>query len=243
MKSRLLIIIGIVVISAAVIFFSYGDIMLILFDEHYEIEITGLKDTYTIDEVYSFDYHVTGYGDGCAKITATYPDEDGKTTTRISMPSCMAERHFGIINTSSNHGPLGNVIIKIPGTYKISVTYDPIGSFLSETVTKEFGITKPVFTGISLLNNNPELVKRILDYCDSTGVKSSIGLRSSNDTHIITNNTCEWQTIEKYESDRELDFVLSICEHTFRPIEDDPISWSNATHYIDANNCELENRK
>jgi len=240
MKTGLLIIVGIVVISAAVIFFSYGNIMLILFDEHYEIEITGLKDIYTSDEIYSFDYHITGYGDGCAKITATYPDEDGKTTTKISTPSCMAERHFGIINTSSNHGSLGNVIIKIPGTYKISITYDSIGSLLSETVTKEFEIIKPVFTGISLLNNNPELVKRILDYCDSTGIKLSVGLRSSNGTHTIDNNTCEWQTIEKYESDGKLNFILTSCEHTVRHIEDKPASWSNATHYINTNNCEWE---
>ena len=74
-------------------------------------------------------------------------------------------------------------------------------------------------------------------------MKLSVGLRSSNGTHTIDNNTCEWQTIEKYESDRKLNFVLSICEHTVRPIEDKPVSWSNATHYIDANNCEWQERK
>ena len=110
--------------------------------------------------------------------------------------------------------------------------------FVLEKRTKSLENTEPVFIDTSLLNNNPEIVKRILDYCNSTGVKFSIGLRSSNDTHIITNNTCEWQTIEKYESDRKLNFVLSICEHVIRPIEDEPTSWSNATHYIDTNNCE-----
>jgi len=94
----------------------------------------------------------------------------------------------------------------------------------------------------SQFNNNPEMVKRILDYCNSTGVKLSVGLRSSNGTHTIDNNTCEWQTIEKYESDRELNSVLSICEHSVRPIEDNPAFWSNTTHYIDTNNCEwIEN--
>lgn len=140
MKTRLLIIIGIVMISVAIILFSYGYMMSILFDEHYEIEITGLKDTYAIDESYSFDYHITGYGDGCAKITVTYPDENGKTMTTITMPSCMSERSFEFIDTSSIHGSLGNVAVKTPGMYAIRVTYEPIGSFLSTTTTKQFEV-------------------------------------------------------------------------------------------------------
>jgi len=243
MKTRLLIIIGIIVISAIVISYSFGYIP---FDEHYEIEITGLKDTYTTDDIYSFDYHITGIGDSCAEITVMYPDENGETLTRASIPGCAAERSLPVpITRSSFHGPLGNIAIKIPGTYKISVTYEPIGSILSATTTKEFEIIKspnddqnePVFTGTSLFNNSQDVVKRIFDHCNSTGIKLSVGLRSSNGTHTIDNNTCEWQTIEKYESDKELNFVLSICEHTARPIEDKPVSWSNATHYIDTNNC------
>ena len=97
-------------------------------------------------------------------------------------------------------------------------------------------LTTPI-NGIPLINNNPELVKRILDLCNSTGVKLSKGLVSSNGTHTIDNNTCEWQTIEKYESDRELNFILSICEHTIRSIEDEPASWSNATYYINTDEC------
>ena len=38
----------------------------VIFIEHYKIEITGLKDTYTTDDIYSFNYHITGIGDSCA---------------------------------------------------------------------------------------------------------------------------------------------------------------------------------
>lgn len=140
MKTRLLIIIGIFLISTIGILFSYSYVIQIFSDEHYEIEITGLKDTYTLDEVYSFNYHVTGYGYGCAAITVTYTDEEGEILTTRSEPLCDVERNLGIINTRSHQGPLGNIAIKIPGTYEISVTYDPVGSFLSETVTKQFEI-------------------------------------------------------------------------------------------------------
>lgn len=139
MKAKILIIAGIVSASTMVVLFSYGGGM-VLFDEHYEIEIIGLNNVYTTDEVYFFDYRITGYGDECAKITVNYPGEDGKTTTRISMPSCIAERNFVVIDTNSFSGILGNVTVKMPGTYSVSVMYEPIGSFLSATKTKEFEI-------------------------------------------------------------------------------------------------------
>ena len=148
MKTRFFIIlIGIILTSTIVVLFSYGGV--ILFDEHYDIEIVGLDDVYTTDEVYSFDYHVSGYGDACAKITVNYPDEDGKTMTKTSMPSCVAERNFVSIDTNSFSGILGNVTVKIPGTYSVSVMYEPIGSLLSATKTKEFEIVP--------LNDNYEL--------------------------------------------------------------------------------------
>ena len=55
METRLLIIIGIVIISAII----FGVLIIIdsglrPFKEHYQIEITGLKETYLVGEPYSF---------------------------------------------------------------------------------------------------------------------------------------------------------------------------------------------
>lgn len=133
-----IILIGIILASTIIVLFLYGGA--ILFDEHYEIEIIGLDDVYTTEETYFFDYNISGYGDACAKITVNYPDEDGKIMTKKSIPSCVTERNFVSIDTNSFSGILGNVIIKIPGKYSVSVTYEPIGSLLSVTKTKEFEI-------------------------------------------------------------------------------------------------------
>lgn len=133
-----IILIGIILASTIIVLSSYGGA--ILFDEHYEIEIIGLDDIYTTEEVYFFDYNISGYGDACAKITVNYPDENGKTITKTSIPSCVAERNFISIDTNSFSGILGNVTVKIPGKYSVSVTYEPIGSLLSATKTKEFEI-------------------------------------------------------------------------------------------------------
>ena len=49
----------------------------------------------------------------------------------------------------------------------------------------------------------PSDLQRVLDSCNSTGIQPSIGYRYSNDTHIITNNSCEWQTTEDYGIENE----------------------------------------
>jgi len=44
-------------------------------------------------------------------------------------------------------------------------------------------------------------LQRVLDSCNSTGIQPSMGYGYSNDTHIITNNSCEWQTLLENEKD------------------------------------------
>ena len=48
-------------------------------DEHYEIEIFGLKDEYVVGEEYSFYYVISGNGFSCGNYDARYPDENGNT--------------------------------------------------------------------------------------------------------------------------------------------------------------------
>lgn len=49
-------------------------------------------------------------------------------------------------------------------------------------------------------NRNPLELQRVLDSCNSTGIQPSIGYRYSNDTHIITNISCQWQALEEFEN-------------------------------------------
>lgn len=60
-------------------------------EEHYEIEILGLKDTYKIGEKYSFYFVISGYGYACTNYDARYPDENGNTITMGSEVLCAAE--------------------------------------------------------------------------------------------------------------------------------------------------------
>ena len=61
-----------------------------------------------------------------------------------------------------------------------------------------------------------------------------------NSTHHLDNNTCKWQTIEKYESDTSLRNALDRCwigNSEF--LDDDFVLWNNKTHYIDVDTCLL----
>lgn len=47
----------------------------------------------------------------------------------------------------------------------------------------------------------PVELQNILHSCNSTGTQQPLMMYGySNDTHIITNGSCEWQTLEDYEN-------------------------------------------
>ena len=59
-----------------------------------------------------------------------------------------------------------------------------------------------------------------------------------NSTHHLDNNSCKWQTVEKYESDAKLRGALDRCwigNSEF--LDDDFVLWKNETHYIDTDTC------
>jgi len=70
MKTRFLIIIVGIIIASSIIFvitFEFPS------SEYYNLEITGLKDTYLVDEPYSFSYTISGYGYSCDSNRVTFP--------------------------------------------------------------------------------------------------------------------------------------------------------------------------
>lgn len=106
---------------------------------------------------------------------------------------------------------------------------------------------------------NDEQIDRIFKRCDyqkRMDDRNWIGLDGNkitdhqplyfwnNSTHRIDNNTCKWQTIEKYESDAIFRDALGRCwTGNSEFLDDDFVLWNNETHYIDTNDCKLQNRK
>lgn len=65
-----------------------------------------------------------------------------------------------------------------------------------------------------------------------------------NSTHHLDNNTCIWQTIEKYESNARLRDALDRCwTGNSKFIDEGFTLWNNETHYIDTDTCKLQKIK
>lgn len=115
------------------------------FEEHYEIEILGLEDEYSTDEEYSFYFVISGYGYGCAGYQASYPDENGLLIGMGAEPLCDPETsmHEFEIKSPDRHGTLGDIVIKKPGTYAVTVTFEKPSKYFPTTVSKEFRVAEP----------------------------------------------------------------------------------------------------
>ena len=112
------------------------------YQEHYEIEIVGLKDEYVLGEEYSFYFIISGYGHECAGINLSYPDENGKLHGWGQMPLCDPNliKHDFEINSTDRQELFGDITIKNPGTYTVTVIFDQPNKYFPTTVSKEFRV-------------------------------------------------------------------------------------------------------
>lgn len=112
--------------------------------EHYEIEIIGLEDEYVLGEEYSFYFIISGYGHECTGINVSYPDENGKLQgsgqEHICDPNLVM--HDFEINSTDRQELFGNIAIKNPGTYIITVTFDRPSQYFPTTVSQEFRVVE-----------------------------------------------------------------------------------------------------
>ncbi|MGY5146593.1 MAG: hypothetical protein ACW9W4_01130 [Candidatus Nitrosopumilus sp. bin_7KS] len=174
-------------------------------EEHYSIEITGMKKIYRIGEQYDFSYIISGYGYSCGSKEVTFPDQNGDIMKIISSSSCIAGvpmADFVIdsqteFDTTSVHGT-----VNVPGTYNVTVTFDRPSRDSPTTAIKEF-----LVPGINSWYNNrmtdTDDLQTVIDSCanDSSKERMTDSLRYSNGTHVFMNLECKWQKIGTYLGD------------------------------------------
>ena len=168
-------------------------------EEHYSIQITGMKDTYRIGEQYDFSYVITGYGYSCGSKDVSFPDQNGELVTISSSGLCAVDvpmRNF-IFDVQKESGTTyGHIGLKNPGIYNVTVTFDRPSSDSPTTATKEF-----LVPGINSWHNNrmtdTDDLQTVIDSCanDSSKERMTDSLRYTNGTHVFMNLGCEWQKI------------------------------------------------
>ncbi len=112
--------------------------------ERYAIEIIGLKDEYVLGEEYSFYFVISGYGHECAGINLSYPDKNGKLQGWGQEPLCDSNliMHDFEINVTHRQELFGNIAIKNPGTYIVTVIFDQPNKYYPTIVTQEFRVVE-----------------------------------------------------------------------------------------------------
>ena len=128
-----------------------------------------------------------------------------------------------------------------------------IGVVLIITITSTFILNYYIDEEIKAQKFSDEQIDRIFKRCDyqkRMDDRNWIGLDGnkitdeqplymwSNSTHRLDNNICEWQTIEKYESDANFRAALARCwTGNSEFLDEDFVLWNNGTHYIDTDTC------
>ena len=172
-------------------------------EEHYEIQITGIKDVYLLGEKYDFSYIISGYGFLCGGKTVTFPDQNGDTVGTRSSASCIADipmKDFVFDIQKERGTTYGHIIIKNPGTYNVTITFDrPSSDFPTKSV-KEFQVVD--YKSNTDISNE---LKVVLDSCVNESPQERIEhpLRYTNETHVFLNLGCEWKKIGKFVSESD----------------------------------------
>ncbi len=173
-------------------------------DEHYTIEITGMKDIYRIGEQYDFSYIISGYGYSCGSKEVNFPDQDGNIVGLISSSSCIAGvpmKDFVFDIQNERGTTYGHVKLKNPGTYNVTITFDRPSQDFPTTAIKEFRVPS-----INSWYNNQLRdtdLQTVIDSCanDSPKERMTNSLRYTNETHVFMNLGCEWKKIGKFMGD------------------------------------------
>ena len=166
--------------------------------EHYDIEITGLKDRYSLDESYSFSYVLSGFGDSCGSIDVTYPTSETENATMSSRGLCTENtpKEF-VLDIQKERGTTFGHVKLDPGEYSVKVEFKKNDIIVSET--KSF-IVKPLNVQKTDASAKPNYVKTFpLSFDDDSSTQSARDIIIDREGFLYISH--QNHSVEKYDSD------------------------------------------
>jgi len=170
-------------------------------EEHYSIEITGMKDIYRLGEQYDFSYVISGYGYSCGSKEITFPDQNGEIIGMGSSSSCASDvpmKEFVFDIQRERGTTYGHIEMRNPGIYNVTVTFDRPSQDSPTTAIKEFRVP-PINSWYNNQLKDTDF-QTVIDSCANDSPKERMlnSLSYSNGTHVFLNLGCEWKTIGKF---------------------------------------------
>lgn len=121
-------IVGIAIFSVIIfgIFMSGENPILQFPKEHYSITITDLKDTYLVDEPYSFSYVLSGFGTPCGSKMITFPINKTHNGGTGSSASCTKSFPINfVLDVKETYGTTyGHIALQETGNYTVRVEFE-----------------------------------------------------------------------------------------------------------------------
>lgn len=117
----------ILIILCIIVTISIVSTIVVLSDtlqEHYEIKIVGLKESYESGEPYYFSYIVSGYGDMCGGWKIITPNNNSVAQGIASIGLCGDNKLEKIYDDLRDDGVIyGPYMLYTPGDYDVSVEF------------------------------------------------------------------------------------------------------------------------
>jgi len=138
--------------------------------EHYDIEITGMKDVYLLGEKYDFSYIISGYGYECGSKKVIFPDSDGDTTGIFSSSSCAANlpmKNFVFDAQRETGTTFGHVTLSKAGHYIVAVEFEQSDNFEPTQKGHDFFVVEKICNDISDAKEQAKCIVDSFDSCES----------------------------------------------------------------------------
>jgi hypothetical protein len=215
MKTIFLIIIGIVIISAII----FGVLIIIdsglrPFKEHYQIEITGLKETYLVGEPYSFSFILSGYGYSCGGMSITWPINKTNNLNDGWIPGCAQPLLSDFVyDEKKEHGrTYGHIALQEAGNYTVKVTFEK-GANGPTIATKSFLVVDVAPTDHDILDKKPFVAdkygKVTLDRKDALDICAAVRLPCPSSPTFSGNMLDENNVLVKISGTSDFDVKLN----------------------------------
>jgi len=226
MKDKTFFVIVGVVISVAIVI---GISLTVLLDgsgvapfkkEHYNIQITGMKDVYHVGERYDFSYIISGYGYECGSKKVTFPDENGDTTGIYSSASCAANypmKDF-VFDVQKEYGTtFGHVTLNKAGHYIAAVEFSQSSNFEPTQDGHDFFVVERICNDISDAEEQAQCLTDSLDSCTSAYLAQKFPEKSGGIVSVVASveswNKCRLvvYTENSLGEDTPYNGIRSIC--------------------------------